>query len=77
MWTTSESGQKRHHKESPSSMAASTLASSSLPFSQSDRKRWKSATLLPLSMQQMMLIGTKLDPLATEWMDIVIAVFYF
>jgi hypothetical protein len=40
-------------------------------------KRWKSATSLPPSMQQMMLIGTKHDPHATEWMDIAIADFIF
>jgi hypothetical protein len=45
--------------------------------SQSDRKRWKSATSLPPSMQKMMLIGTKHDPHATEQMDIAIADFIF
>ncbi len=45
--------------------------------SQSDRKRWKSATSLPPSMQQMTLIRTKHDPLATERMDIAIADFIF
>ncbi len=54
-------------------MAASTLVVSSMLFSQPDRKRWKSATSLPPSMQQMMLIGTKHDPHATEQMDIAIA----
>jgi hypothetical protein len=44
-----------------------------MSFSQSGPKRWKSATLLPPSMQQMALIGTKHDPHATEWMDIAIA----
>jgi hypothetical protein len=77
MWSRSESRQKWQHKESPSSIAASTLVSSSLPFSQSDRKRWKSATLLPPSMQQMMLIVTKHDPHATEQIDIAIADFNF
>jgi hypothetical protein len=45
--------------------------------SQYDRKRWKSATSLPPSMQQMTLIGTKHDPHATERMDIAIADFIF
>ncbi len=45
--------------------------------SQSDHKRWKSAFSLPPSMQQMMLIGTKHDPHATEQMDIAIADFMF
>jgi hypothetical protein len=73
MWSRSASGQKRQHEESPSSMGASTLVASSMSFSQSDCKRWKSATSLPPSMQQMMLIGTKHDPHATERMDIAIA----
>jgi hypothetical protein len=51
MWSRSESGQKQQHKESPSSTAASTLVASSLSFSQSNRKRWKSASSLPPSMQ--------------------------
>ncbi len=54
-------------------MAASTLVASSMSFSQSNPKRWKSATSLPPNMQQMMLIGTKHDPHATERMDIDIA----
>jgi hypothetical protein len=70
MWSTDESGQKQQHKESPSPMAASTLAVSSLSISQSDHKRWKSA-------KQMTLIGTKHDPHATDWMDIAIANFIF
>jgi hypothetical protein len=41
--------------------------------SQSDHKRWKSATTYPLIMQQMTLIGTKHDPHATEQMDITFA----
>jgi hypothetical protein len=74
MWSSrSESGQKWQHKESPSSTAASTLVVSSMSFSQSDHKRWKSATSLPPSMQQMMLIGTKHDPHATEQMNVAIA----
>jgi hypothetical protein len=77
MWSKSESRQKRQHKESPSSTAASTLVVSSISFSQSDRKRWKSATSLPSSMQQMMLIGTKHEPHAIEWMDIAMADFIF
>jgi hypothetical protein len=77
MWSKSESGQKRQHKELPSSMAASTLVASSMSFSQSDCKRWKSATSLPPNMHQMMLIGTKHDPHATERMDIAIAEFIF
>ncbi len=77
MWSRSGSGQKRQHKESPSSMAASTLGASSISCSQSNRKRWKSATSLPPSMQQMTLIGTKHDPPATEQMDIAIADFIF
>jgi hypothetical protein len=77
MWSSSASGQTQQHKESPSSMAASTSVASSISCSQSDRKRWKSATSLPPSMQQMMLIGTKHDPHATEWMDIAIADFIF
>jgi hypothetical protein len=77
MWSRSEFRQKQQHKESPSSMAASTLVASFLSFSQSDRKRWKSATSLPPSIKQMMLIGTKHDPHATEWMDIAIAEFIF
>ncbi len=58
-------------------MAAFTLVASSMSFSQSDRKRWKSVTSLPPSIQQMMLIGTKHDPHATEQMDIAIADFIF
>ncbi len=77
MWSRSESGKKQQHKESLSSMAASTFVSSSLSFSQSDCKRWKSATSLPPSMQQMTLIGTKHDPHATEWMDTIIADFIY
>jgi hypothetical protein len=77
MWSKSESGQKQQHKESPSSMAASTSVASSISCSLSYSKRWKSATSLPPSMQQMTLIGTKHDPHATEWMDIAIADFYF
>jgi hypothetical protein len=76
MWSRSESGQKRQHEESPSSMAASTLlVASSISRSSSYSKRWKSATSLPPSMQQMMRIGTKHDPHATEQMDIAIADF--
>jgi hypothetical protein len=77
MQSRSESRQKRQHEESPSSMAASTLVASSISRSSSYSKRWKSATSLPPSMQQMMLIGTKNDPHAIERMDIVIADFYF
>jgi hypothetical protein len=77
MWSRIESRQKRQHKESPSSTAASTLVASSMSFSQSDHKRWKSATSLPPSMQQMMLIETKHDSHATERMDIAIADFIF
>jgi hypothetical protein len=77
MWSRSESRQKQQHEESPSSTAASTLVASSMSFSQSDRKRWKSATSLPPSMQQMTLIETKCDPHATERMDIAIADFIF
>jgi hypothetical protein len=77
MWSRSESEQKQQHKESPSSLAALNLVASSMSFSQTNQKRWKSATSLPPSMQQMMLIGTKHDPHATEWMDIVIADFIF
>jgi hypothetical protein len=73
MWSRSESGQKQQHKELPSSTAASTLVASSMSCSQSDRKRWKSATSLPPSMQQMTLIESKHDPHATERMDIAIA----
>jgi hypothetical protein len=71
----SESGQKRQHKKSPSLMAASTSVASSISRSSSYSKRWKSATSLPPSMQQMTLIGTKHDPHATERMDIAIADF--
>ncbi len=77
MWSRSESGQKWQHKESPSSMAASTLVASSIFCSSSYSKRWKSVTSLPPSMQQMMLIGTKHDPHATQRMDIAIADFIF
>jgi hypothetical protein len=77
MWSKSESGQKQQHKESPSSTAASTLVANSMSFSQSNCKRWKSTTSLPPSMQQMMLIGTKHDPHATERMNIAIADFIF
>jgi hypothetical protein len=77
MWSRSATGQKRQHQESPSSMAASTLVASSILCSQSDSKRWKSATSLPPSMQQMTLIGTKHDPHATEQMYIAIADFIF
>jgi hypothetical protein len=72
MWSKSESKQKQLHKESPSSMAASTSAASSISRSPSYSKRWKSATLLPPSMQQMMLIEIEHDPHATEWIDIAI-----
>jgi hypothetical protein len=75
MWSKSESRQKRQHEESPSSMAASTLVASSISRSPSYSKRWKSATSLPPSMQQMMLIGIKHDPHATEQMDTAIADF--
>jgi hypothetical protein len=64
MCSSSESRQKRQHKESPSSTAASTPVASSMSCSQSS---------LPPSIQQMMLIGTKHDPHATEQMDIAIA----
>jgi hypothetical protein len=77
MWSKSESGQKWQHEESPSSVAASTLVASSITRSPSYSKRWKSATSLPPSMQQMTLIGTKHDPHATERMDIAIADFIF
>ncbi len=77
MWLRSESGQKRQHKESPSSMAASRSVASSISCSSSYSKRWKSVTSLPPTMQQMTLIGTKHDPHATEWMDIAIADFIF
>ncbi len=77
MWSKSESRQKRQHKESPSSMAASTLVANSMSFSQFNCIRWKSATSLPPSMQQMTLIGTKHDPHATERMNIAIADFIF
>jgi hypothetical protein len=77
MWLRSESGQKGQHEESPSSMAASTLVASSIFHSSSYSKRWKSVTSLPPSMQQMMLIGTKHDPHATERMDIAILDFIF
>ncbi len=73
MWSRSESGQKRQHEESPSSMAASTSVVSFIPYSSSYSKRWKSATSFPPSMQQRTLIGTKHDPHATERMDIAIA----
>jgi hypothetical protein len=73
MRSRSESGQKRQHKESPSSMAAFPSVASFISRSLSYSKRWKSATSLPPSMQQMTLIGTKHDPHATEWMDIAIA----
>ena len=72
MWSRSESRQKWQHKESPSSMAESTLVASSILRSSSYSKRQKSVTSLPPSMQQMTLIGAKHDPHATEWMDIVI-----
>ncbi len=72
MWSRSESGQKRQHKDSPSAMVASTLVASSISRSSSYSKRWKSATSFPPSMQQMTLIGTKHDPHATERMDIAI-----
>jgi hypothetical protein len=77
MWSRSEPRQKRQYKESPSSMTASTLVASSISRSSSYSKRWKSATSLPPSIQQMTLIGTKHDPPATEWMDIAIADFIF
>jgi hypothetical protein len=77
MWSRSESGQKRQHEEAPSSTAASTLVVSSISRSSSYSKRWKSATSLPPSMQQVMLIETKHDPHATEQMDIAIADFIF
>jgi hypothetical protein len=77
MWLRSESGQKRQHKESPSSMAASTLVASFILRSSSYSKRWKSVTSLLPSMQQMMLIGTKHNLHATERMDIAIADFIF
>jgi hypothetical protein len=77
MWSRSESQQKRQHEESLSSMAASTLVASFISRSSSYRKRWKSTTSLPSSMQQMMLIGTKHDPHATERMDIDITDFIF
>jgi hypothetical protein len=77
MGSKSESGQKGQHEESPSSMAASTSVVSSISRSPSYSKRRKSATSLPPSMQQMMLIGTKHDPHATERMDIAIAGFIF
>jgi hypothetical protein len=77
MWPRSESGQKWQHKESPYSMASSTLVASSISCSQFDRKRWKSATSPPPSMQQMTLIGTKHDPHATARTAIVIADFIF
>jgi hypothetical protein len=73
MWSKSESRQKRQYEELPSSMAASTLVASSISRSSSYSKRWKSATSLPPSMQQMTLIGTKHDPHAKERMDIAIA----
>jgi hypothetical protein len=50
-----ESRQKQQNKESPSSMAVSTLVASSISGSLSYSKRWKSATSLPLSMQQITL----------------------
>jgi hypothetical protein len=77
MWSRSESGQKRQHKESPSSMVASILVASSISCSSSYSKRWKSVTSLPPTMQQIMLIGIKHDPHATEQMDIAIADFIF
>jgi hypothetical protein len=77
MWSRSESRQKQQYKESPASMAASTLVASSISCSPSYSKRWKSATSLPPSMQQKTLIGTKHDPHATERMDIAIADFIF
>jgi hypothetical protein len=49
----------------------------SISRSSSYSKRWKSVTSLPPTMQQMMLIGTKHDPHATERMDIAIADFIF
>ncbi len=77
MWSRSGSKKKWQHKESPSSMAAFTLVASSISHSSSYSKRWKSATSFPPSMQQMMLIGTKHDPHATERIDIAIADFIF
>jgi hypothetical protein len=77
MWSKSDSRQKRQYKESPFSMAASTLVASSISHSSSYSKRWKSATSLPPRMQQMTLIGTKHDPHAIEQMDIAIADFIF
>ncbi len=77
MWLRSESGQKRQHKQSTPSMAASTLVASSISCYSSYSKWWKSVTSLPPSMQQMMLIGTKHDPHATERMDIAIADFIY
>ncbi len=77
MWSRSESRQKRQQKESPSSMAASTLVANSISCSLSYSKRWKSASSLPPSMQQMTLIGTKHDPHATEGMDVAIVDFIF
>jgi hypothetical protein len=58
-------------------MAASNLVASSISCSSSYSKRWKSVTSLHPTMQQMMLIGTKHDPHATERMDIAIADFIF
>jgi hypothetical protein len=58
-------------------MAAFTLVASSISCSSSYSKRWKSATSLPPSMQQMMVIGTKHDTHATERMEIAIANFIF
>jgi hypothetical protein len=58
-------------------MAASTSVASSISHSSSYIKRWKSATSLPPSMQQMTPIVTKHDPHATERMDIAIADFIF
>jgi hypothetical protein len=58
-------------------MAASTLVVNYISGSSSYSKRWKSATSLLPGMQQMMLIGTKHDPHATEQMDIAIADFIF
>jgi hypothetical protein len=77
MWSKSESRQKRQYKESLSSMAASTSVASSISRSSSYSKRWNPATSLPPSMQQMMLIGTKHGPHATERMDIAISDFIF
>jgi hypothetical protein len=73
MWLRSESGQKQQHKESASLMAVSTLVASSISRSSSYSKRWKLATSLPPSMQQMTLVGTKHYPHTTEQMDIAIA----